>query len=308
MAAISVLLPVYNCDKYLKQAIDSILNQTWQDFELIIVNDGSTDNSLTILNSYQDSRIKIVSYKDNQGVAHARNIGIGECTAEYIALMDADDIACPERLEKEYRFLKQHNDLDGVYALCQLIDRDGNLIQQQCPTAYHNYKYVRAVAILENPISNPTAMFRKKIVDEHHITYDETKKIGSDYKFWCNYLRYGKIVGINEVLCHYRIRNHSLYNNAELPQRIESERNIRLYIFEQLGFEFSHEEEEVLLNVFGVNGAITSENDMIVLYQALRNMIVQASERELDFTDEIRIMCRKKYLKKMQEAEQLWIV
>ena len=86
MAVISVLITVYNCEQYLKRAVDSILNQTWSDFEIIIVDDGSTDNSLQIIKGYDDARIKIIAVKENRGVAYARNIGMKQCRSDYIAL------------------------------------------------------------------------------------------------------------------------------------------------------------------------------------------------------------------------------
>lgn len=82
MAAISVLMAVYNCEKYLREAIDSILNQTWSDFEFVIVDDGSTDNSLQILKEYHDVRIKLITYGENRGVSYATNLGLRQCTAD----------------------------------------------------------------------------------------------------------------------------------------------------------------------------------------------------------------------------------
>ena len=162
MAAISVLMAVFNCDKYLKEAIDSILDQTWEDFEFIIVNDGSTDNSLGILRAYQDKRLKIITYKENRGVAYARNVGLKHCTSDYIALMDADDVALPDRLKLQYEYLMEHNDIDGVYAKVRHLDTEGKLLGEEFPVAYYNYKYVKAVMIFNNTISNPTAMFRDR--------------------------------------------------------------------------------------------------------------------------------------------------
>ncbi len=306
MAAISVLMAVYNCDKYLREAIDSILNQTWGDFEFIIVDDGSTDNSLQILKEYSDQRINVITYEENKGVAHARNVGLQHCTSEYVALMDADDIALPDRLKLQYEYLMEHREIDGVYAKFRNLDVDGRLLEGEQPRAYYNYRYVKAVMILENTIANLTAMFRRQIVEEYKLRYDETCKIASDYRFWIEYLRYGKIVGIDKVLCYYRLRHHSLYNNAPLSVKKESEQRMLKYNLNSMGFRFLPEEENTLIKVFSMDGEIDSGEEMTVLYRALLSMARQAKDMQLEFAEEIRIMCKKRFLEKVQNAAGLW--
>lgn len=306
MAAISVLMAVYNCDKYLREAIDSILNQTWNDFEFIIVDDGSTDNSLQILRGYSDPRIKVITYEENRGVAHARNVGLGQCSSEYVAVIDADDIALPDRLKLEYEYLSEHSEIDGVYAKCQYLGMDGKLQEMEYPKAYFNYKYLKAVMIFENTISNTTVMFRRKIVEKYHLKYDETCKIGEDYRFWIEYLRYGKIVGIDKVLCYYRIRYHGLFNGAPLSVKKENVKRGIEYNLNRLGFQLLPEETRILLRVFNIDGSIDSGEEMVLLYNALLSMVKQASEKKMDFAEEVKIMCRKRFLEKVQGANRLW--
>lgn len=306
MAAISVLMAVYNCDKYLREAIDSILNQTWNDFEFIIVDDGSTDNSLQILRGYSDPRIKVITYEENRGVAHARNVGLGQCSSEYVAVIDADDIALPDRLKLEYEYLSEHSEIDGVYAKCQYLGMDGKLQEMEYPKAYFNYKYLKAVMIFENTISNTTVMFRRKIVEKYHLKYDETCKIGEDYRFWIEYLRYGKIVGIDKVLCYYRIRYHGLFNGAPLSVKKENVKRGIEYNLNRLGFQLLPEETRILLKVFNIDGSIDSGEEMVLLYNALLSMVKQASEKKMDFAEEVKIMCRKRFLEKVQGANRLW--
>lgn len=306
MASVSVLMTVYNCDKYLKEAVDSILNQTWDDYEFIIVNDGSTDNSLGILRAYHDKRIKIITYKENKGVAYARNVGLEQCSSEYVAVIDADDIALPDRLKLEYDYLSEHSEIDGVYAKCQYLGMDGKLLEMEYPKAYFNYKYLKAVMIFENTISNTTVMFRRKIVEKYHLKYDETCEIGEDYRFWIDYLRYGKIVGIDKVLCYYRIRYHSLFNDAPLSVKKENVKQEIEYNLNRLGFQLLPEETRILLKVFNIDGSIDSGEEMVLLYNALLSMVKQASEKKMDFAEEVKIMCRKRFLEKIQGANRLW--
>ncbi|MBD5476927.1 MAG: glycosyltransferase [Lachnospiraceae bacterium] len=306
MAAISVLMAVYNCDKYLREAMDSILNQTWSDFEFIIVNDGSTDNSLQILKEYSDERIKIITYEENKGVAHARNVGLEHCTSEYVALMDADDIALPDRLKLEYEYLMEHREIDGVYAKFRNLDVDGRLLEGEQPRAYYNYRYVKAVMIFENTVANLTAMFRRQIVEEYQLKYDETCKIASDYRFWIDYLKYGKIVGIDKVLCYYRLRHHSLYNNSPLSVKKESERQMIKYNLKSMGFRLLPEEESTLIKIFSTDGRINSGEELLLLYMGLLSMAKQAKEMNLEFAEEVKIMCKKRFLEKVQNAPELW--
>ena len=118
-------MSVYNGEKYLREAIDSILNQTFKDFEFIIVNDGSTDNSLKIIKSYNDPRITIINQK-NTGLAKALNEGIKIAKGKFIARMDADDISEPERFKKEYKFMHVHDECVALGTNAIIIDENGN--------------------------------------------------------------------------------------------------------------------------------------------------------------------------------------
>ena len=109
---ISVVMPAYNAEKYITEAIDSILFQTFKDFEFIIINDASTDSTKDIIESYKDPRIKLVNNEQNKGVAKSLNIGISVACGKYIARMDADDIALPERFQKQFDFMEQHPNID----------------------------------------------------------------------------------------------------------------------------------------------------------------------------------------------------
>ena len=108
MPVVSVIMPVYNAAKYLQKAIDSILHQTLSDFELIIINDCSTDNSDAIINSYNDPRIKYIRQPQNNGVVAAMNTGLAAVQSNYVAVMHADDISFTNRLEKEFSYLEKH--------------------------------------------------------------------------------------------------------------------------------------------------------------------------------------------------------
>lgn len=306
MAVISVLMTAYNAQEYLGEAIDSIINQTWNDFEFIIVDDGSTDGSLKILNEYKDERIKVIVSEKNGGVAYARNIGLAKCTSKYVAIMDADDVSSLNRLEKQYSFLEKHPEIDGVYAKFKCIKNNGEILQEERPIAYYNYNFVKASMILNNVVANCGMMFKRQIVVDYGLKYDETWKIGSDYKFWCDYIQYGKIVGMNEVLWYYRLRNDSVYNGSDLLDKKKCEKKMKLYNFEIYGLIFTEEEREILIKVFDTQGTIESRNEMILLYDAMLSMVVQLEQSKFDFVKEMKVLCRKRFLEKIETAKGLW--
>ncbi|MCF3623160.1 glycosyltransferase family 2 protein, partial [Planktothrix agardhii] len=115
MPKISVIIPVYNGEKTIQKTIESVLQQTWQDFELIVINDGSQDATLEILSSIQDPRLRILSYS-NAGLASSRNRGITEATGEYISFLDADDLWTPDKLEAQFQALEEHPEAAVAYS------------------------------------------------------------------------------------------------------------------------------------------------------------------------------------------------
>ena len=117
---VTVLMPVYNCEKYLRESIESILNQTFKDFEFLIINDGSSDKSAEIVESYNDNRINFVQNEKNIGLAASLNRGLDIAKGEYIARMDADDISLPERLEKQVRFMETNPQI----GICGQLDKN----------------------------------------------------------------------------------------------------------------------------------------------------------------------------------------
>lgn len=213
---ISVIMPVYNTKKvFLKQAIESILNQTLGDFELLIVNDGSTNPEVDeTIKSYQDKRIKYYVI-ENSGAAAARNYGLDRATGEYIAIMDSDDIALPERFEKEVTFLEKNPDVSVCGADMDLLNEEGVKIDQtdviSCP---------RVLDVLENtPVAHSTTMWRRNDLEKLHLRYNPDFKVTNDYEFFSRVIRTFKISNIKEVLVQYHVQSNSLFHsNSELAQ------------------------------------------------------------------------------------------
>lgn len=195
-------MPVFNGEKFLKEAIDSILKQTFIDFEFIIVNDGSTDNTRNIIQNYNDHRIKLLNNKSNLGISRAANIGIKASCGIYIARQDADDISMPERLEKEVSFLDQNKNVGLVGTYYFVINENGKILNTiKCLTKSIELR----VKLLEgNQFCHGTIMFRRECIDKIGA-YREEFKLAEDYDLYLRIAERYDMANIPEPLYKWRI-------------------------------------------------------------------------------------------------------
>ncbi|URZ06307.1 glycosyltransferase [Clostridium felsineum] len=210
---VSILMPTYNSEDYLEESIESILNQTYRDFEFIIINDGSNDNSLDIINNYadKDDRIVVVSRK-NKGLVYSLNEGIALSKGEYIARMDSDDISIYNRIEKQVDILDNNKNVDILGTTVQVI---GNITEQQ-KNIYNNAfsinfdaSNIRDVFLTSCAIPHPSVMLRKEVIIKIG-GYSEKYATAEDYDLWLRALRKGyNISKMDEVLLKYRIHTKS---------------------------------------------------------------------------------------------------
>jgi len=214
--SISVVMPVYNCAKYVREAIESILNQTYQDFEFIIVNDGSTDNTQGILNEYanKDKRIKLIN-QSNQGIVLALNNGLSHAKGEWIARLDADDIAMPERLEQQLDYVKKRPEVVLLGSGYIVIDQYGNEIKKYRYPSNHK-DIIRQIEVGNSPFPHSSAFFRKSITQEVGL-YRNRLNGAEDCDLW---LRIGNSGLINCMpMALIKLRKHHMAitaNNARL--------------------------------------------------------------------------------------------
>ncbi|MCK4437269.1 glycosyltransferase [bacterium] len=205
---VTVLMSVYNGEEYLKEAIDSILNQTFKDFEFVTVNDGSTDRTAEILQSYQDHRIKIINNERNVGLTKSLNKGLKMARGEYVARMDADDISFAERFEKQVGYLNNHPEIALVGTGFEKIDETGQKISS---TPGLNSEGIYYTLTFYNCIVHSSVMFRKKIVLEIG-GYDENLAKSQDLDLWHKISRKSKINVLGEVLVKRREIEVSISN------------------------------------------------------------------------------------------------
>ncbi len=209
---ISVLLPIYNSAAYLKTALQSLTDQHFSDFELIIINDGSTDNCEQIINSFNDSRIVYHKNKTNKGLIFSLNFGINIAKGKYIARMDADDICHPERFLKQVQFLSANENIAVVATTVNFINKNGEIAENWeldlktiLPTDIKN------TMPFQNCIAHPSIMIRTEIAKENLYNYNCKNR--EDYDLWLRLLNKNySIAKLNEKLLYYRVHNHSITN------------------------------------------------------------------------------------------------
>lgn len=221
---ISVVMSVYNGELYLDEAIESILNQTYKDFEFIIINDGATDKSLEIIEKYknQDDRIVLIS-RENKGLIASLNEGIEKARGKYIARMDADDISLPKRFEEQVEFMESENiDICGGNYLS--INSDGSLFSLNLTPQSHELCTLSLVSKV--PFAHPTVMMRKEFLDKHALKYGQSNfQKAEDLDLWIRMHEKGaKFGNVSELILKYRILENSLskVNDKKIRQETTS--------------------------------------------------------------------------------------
>lgn len=198
--AISVLMPVYNCALYLVEAVESILNQTFTDFELIILDDCSSDNSAEIAKSFTDKRIIYHCNETNLGLANNLNVGLHMAKGKYIARMDGDDISLPDRFQTQIDFLESHPDIDLCSCGLQMFGTENTIwVRESDPEA------VKITMMFYSPVLHATSVWRKDSFEKHQLYYDQETFPAEDYDLWSRAIFYCRLVNIPQVLYKYRI-------------------------------------------------------------------------------------------------------
>lgn len=178
---VSVLMTVYNGEKFVRESVESILGQTFQDFEFLIINDGSTDRTAEVLHGFQDPRVRIINNRENLGAYHSANNGLKLAQGEYVARIDADDIALPGRLEEQAAYLDRHPDVGLVTSGAEVIDENGLLVSVENDVLGPEQIYYSLH--FHNCIFHSSVMFRKRTAMDIG-GYDKTLKRASDFDLW----------------------------------------------------------------------------------------------------------------------------
>lgn len=209
---VSVVLPTYNRSRFICESVESALNQTWRNIELIVVDDGSTDNTAEILSRYKnDIRLKY-HYQDNMGQSAARNYGISLARGHYISFLDSDDVWIADKLEKQLEATVNNPEYDIYYGDIILIDEYGNEISRDNMTRYSGNVTGRLIG--DNFISMSTTLTRRECFNRNGL-FNESDRLAEDYELWLRFSVNCRFLYIPEYFCKYRVMNNQLSSNAD---------------------------------------------------------------------------------------------
>ena len=205
---ISVIMPVYNGEKYLNEAIDSILTQVFYEFELLIIDDGSKDSSKEIIKSYNDTRIRYIDNTKNEGLIFTLNQGLKFARGKYIARMDQDDISLPNRFQKQYDFLEDNSDTILIGGWANVIDQNGDKIRnKKTPLDYTEIKFE---ILFHNPFIHSAIFFRKDVI-KNIGGYSKDYEHAEDFELYSRLIKNNlKILNLPEFLIKFRIHDSSI--------------------------------------------------------------------------------------------------
>jgi glycosyltransferase involved in cell wall biosynthesis len=218
---VTVIMPVYNAEKFLSQAIESVLNQTYSNFEFLIFDDGSTDNSPHIISKYASADKRIIAFyeKNNLGYVVHLNNGIQHAKGDYIIRMDSDDVSLPLRFQKQIEFLNAHPKVSVVgSSSLRIDDQDQALGVSDRNTASSDLWWQ---SFFTNPMAHPTVVFRKSIFKQVGL-YNPDKIPSEDYDLWVRILRAGRLSNLHEPLLKYREHSSSVSHQKKAVQRKNS--------------------------------------------------------------------------------------
>ena len=237
--AISVIMPTYNTEvSFLRTSVDSILSQTFRDFEFIIIDDGSTNGSDQYLKSIDDDRVKIIWNSENLGITKSLNIGLKVAKGKYVARMDADDVSLPTRFEKQFIFLEAHPNVIILGSYVKFFGENSTIFGVDIKSQ----SLYRIRLLFGNPgPDHPTFMMRRETINLHHITYDESLKYSQDYGLLVESSQYGEIAIIPEILVKKRAHGRRITIEHRTAQ-IDCVKLVERRLLEGLGLIVTDEE------------------------------------------------------------------
>ena len=294
---VSVIMPVYNAEQFLDRAIQSILNQTYDKWELLLIDDCSTDNSLKLINKYSDPRIRLLVNETNRGIAQASNRGIEESKGKYIALLDDDDEAIINRLELQVEYMEEHSDVAILGGRSIDMDENDKILSLK-GSVRNNPKLIKAMLLFGNvDFYNGTAMIRKNFIVDNQLRYRDGCYGMQDYRFYIESSKYGKITTLDQYLLKYRKHedNETKRNLTKCAKkRAKKFAEFQRESLEMSGFILKKEYMIIINKAFGEMGHCDSIEELYLLYEALSEVMIQGKRMNIEYYDELDYLCKKK--------------
>jgi glycosyltransferase involved in cell wall biosynthesis len=235
----SVMMPAYNAEQYIAQAIESVLAQSYPHWELVVVDDGSTDNTAAIAARFTDPRIKVI-HQANAGEAAARNTALQHMQGEYVAFLDADDVYLPNHLETTVSFLEENKDYDGVYTDGHYCNQEGKQLKTLSKRRRGPFQgwifpeVVRGSDVFGPPVC---VVLRRNLIVQHDLRFDEDITIGPDWVFFVRYSNLGRFGYVGEYTCLYRVHQTNITFRVDRRKRAQELAKCRIRAIEMDSFE-----------------------------------------------------------------------
>ena len=260
-------MSVYNGASYLNDSIESVLNQTFTDFEFIIIDDASTDNSRLIIqeNQRKDSRIRLIKHSTNKGLSVRLNEALDLSNGEYIARMDADDVCLPFRFDCQLEYLDRHTKVDICGSYVRYFGSESYINKLPC-----DHDDIIMELLFGCPLAHPTVVFRKQRVMEYNLSYCTTVKYAQDYNLWVSASRYLMFANISKVLLNYRYHSTSISSTKRQVQ-LNSARDSQLKMFVYWGI--SKEDFEIYSDTLNKDRFSRSLNDIVLLHKLFQKLL-----------------------------------
>jgi glycosyltransferase involved in cell wall biosynthesis len=261
------MMPAYNAEAYIKHAIESLLAQTYPHWELIIVNDGSTDGTADIAIQFTDSRIKLI-HQRNGGEASARNTALKHMQGEFVAFLDADDLYLPHHLDATVKYLQDHPDCDGVYTDGHYCDHNGNGLKTLSARRRGPFEgRVFEEVVYGSDVFGPPlcVVLRRNLINQHSLEFDEDITIGPDWVFFTQYADVARFGYIPQFTCLYRVHQTNITARTGLQKRASELAKCRMRTIKMGNFK-----------------TCSLETRMNVFYDLLANLLRSSPGRQLD--------------------------
>ncbi|EQB8583133.1 glycosyltransferase family 2 protein [Escherichia coli] len=237
---VSVLIPVYNAEKYIERSLNSIINQTYKNLEIIIINDGSTDRTLDIIRTFTEKRITVVNNEKNLKLIKTLNLGLNLCNGKYIARMDSDDISDPERISKQVEYLEYNEKCVACGSQVRYFSEDGKTKRFQF-IAPENSNDILSRMYISSPMCHPSVMFRRDVILNNNLEFNKNYPDAEDYHFWYLLSKYGELHNLQEQLLNYRLSKTQITQTYNKIQRDSSEKIRDLIFKDDCGFDANSE-------------------------------------------------------------------
>lgn len=250
MTDITLFIPAYNAAAWIRDTLNSVFSQTWSDFEVLVVDDCSTDNTAEIVESFQHPRLTLVRNAQNLGVARTRNVALNRTTTKWLACLDADDLASPDRMMVQMQYLTAHPDVAVLGALGEYFEgREG------LATYPVGAQAVAERMPFDNPMMQNTVVLNVPWLKKRGLQYDPSMHYAEDYDFWARiHEAGGEIVNLPDVLVRYRFHEQSTSRSKREEQELTATR-IRRRLFEHMGCHLT-DEQWAMLATYQFHGSI----------------------------------------------------